>query len=72
LNVSSGVPAQDFHMIFSKILEEFIGIQEEGFEWDLTYRGRSTKALNLHHMYTSSSATRRRQTIWLESTRHEA
>jgi hypothetical protein len=41
LNVSSGVPAQDFHTILSKILEEFIAIQEEGFdEWDLMYHGK--------------------------------
>jgi hypothetical protein len=27
LNLSSGVPAHDFHTILSKILEEFIAIQ---------------------------------------------
>jgi hypothetical protein len=40
LNLSSGVPAQDFHTILSKILEEFIAIQQEGFEWDLMYHGK--------------------------------
>jgi hypothetical protein len=44
-NLSSGVPAQDFHTTLSKILEEFIAIQEEGFEWDLVYRGKEYKGV---------------------------
>jgi hypothetical protein len=45
LNLSSGVPAQDVHGILSKNLEEFIAIQEEGFEWDLMYRGKECKGV---------------------------
>jgi hypothetical protein len=45
LNLSSGVPAQDFHTILSKILEKFIAIQEEGFEWDLMYHGKEYKGV---------------------------
>jgi hypothetical protein len=45
LNLSSGVPAQDFHAILSKILEEFIAIQEEGFEWELMHRGKEYKGI---------------------------
>jgi hypothetical protein len=43
--LSSSVPAQDFHTSLSKILEEFVAIQEEGFEWDLVYHGKEYKGV---------------------------
>jgi hypothetical protein len=32
--------AQDLHTILSVLLEEYLTIQEKGFNWDLFYKGQ--------------------------------
>jgi len=45
VSASSVVYAQDFHTMLSVILEDFVKIQNQRFEWDLVYRGKEYQAI---------------------------
>jgi len=38
-------PAQDMHTMMAVILEEFVTIQDEGFVWDLRYKGQTYEGI---------------------------
>jgi hypothetical protein len=49
-DVKKAIKPQDLHEILDVVLESYIKIQDTGFYWDLRYKKRSMKTLNLFYL----------------------
>jgi hypothetical protein len=57
--------AQDLHTIFWMLLEEYLTIQENGFCWDLFYKGQLYKDIKfVPYASISSSVTQTKLIDW--------